>query len=334
MGTLLRCVSGFPNFPFDEDAVTDPRWTDCMNPMAAAIRLADSVNTVSSVYAEEITRPSAPEQGYSGGEGLEEDLKNAYAQSRLVGILNGCTYPGASARSRSSDWDRLLDVMRTETSGWMADGKPAAWAHPIAMERLAALPDPRPGALLTSIGRVTGQKMRLFREEAGEGDSALATLLELLDDDVLFIMLGTGDLDYETFLADTAAAHPNFLFLQGYSDELSELLYRLGDLFLMPSQFEPCGIGQMLAMREGQPCVVHGVGGLKETVADDATGFVFGGATPREQAGNFVGRVRDALELRRASPGRWGEIRQAAAAMRFDWESSAAIYERTLYGIG
>lgn len=317
----------FPQLAFETEIVADPRWEDCVNPMAAAVRLADGVNTVSSVYAGEITRPSVPEQGYSGGEGLEADLKQAHAEGRLTGILNGCTYP--QEPTRSADWGRLRDLMRTETSRWATDGDRA---HAVAAERTAALSDRRPGVLLTSIGRITEQKVRLLHEETSQG-SALVTLLGALDDDGLFVMLGTGDAGYEAFLTDTAATHPNFLFLRGYSDELSELLYGSGDLFLMPSRFEPCGISQMLAMRAGQPCVVHGVGGLKETVADNVTGFVFGGQTPREQAANFVDRVRDALAFRRSSPEPWKEMRQAAAAMRFDWESSAATYERTLYAI-
>ena len=65
--------------------------------------------------------------------------------------------------------------------------------------------------------------------------------------------------------------------LRGYSDALARALYAAGDLFLMPSSFEPCGIGQMLAMRDGQPCLVHHVGGLRDTVLDDETGFAFSG---------------------------------------------------------
>jgi len=87
-------------------------------------------------------------------------------------------------------------------------------------------------------------------------------------------------------------------------------------------------------MRAGQPCVVHGVGGLKETVEDDVTGFTFGGDTPRMQAASFLDRVREALELRRSSPERWEKICRAAAAARFDWDASAAKYEQVLYESG
>lgn len=321
----------FPNLDFETETVADPRWPNCVNPMAAAIRLADGVNTVSSVYAEEITRPSAPERGYSGGEGLEEDLKEAQSKGRLAGILNGCEYPAQPASV--PEWARLVKVMQSELARWQG-GEEAIRSHVLAAERLATLSPQRPGTLLTSIGRITTQKVQLLREEAGEGGSALATLLQSLDDDAWFVMLGTGDPGCEAFLADHAATHPNFLYLQGYSDELSDLLYRAGDLFLMPSQFEPCGISQMLAMRAGQPCVVHGVGGLKETVEDDVTGFVFDGETPRAQAGRFVERTLQALELRRSSPEQWEKMCRAAAAARFDWDASAAQYEQVLYEAG
>ena len=79
--------------------------------------------------------------------------------------------------------------------------------------------------------------------------------------------------------------------------------------------------------------LVHGVGGLKDTVTDNVNGFVFDGLTSRAQASNFVARVTAALELRKSSAQRWRQMQQAAAAMRFDWNTSAAAYEQELYGI-
>ena len=113
---------------------------------------------------------------------------------------------------------------------------------------------------------------------------------------------------------------------------LSEKLYAAGDLFLMPSSFEPCGISQMLAMRAGQPCVVHGVGGLKDTVEDGRTGFVFGGASVAEQAENFVQAVSGALKIKQEHPEKWRAIRDNAAAERFTWEAAAKAYMEKLYG--
>jgi len=109
-------------------------------------------------------------------------------------------------------------------------------------------------------------------------------------------------------------------------------LYRGGDLFLMPSSFEPCGISQMLAMREAQPCVVHGVGGLRDTVEHDRTGFVFSGNTPGEQATEFVATVEKALALKVNDADRWQKICRRAASQRFDWAQSARQTVEQLYG--
>ncbi|HKX55006.1 MAG TPA: glycosyltransferase, partial [Xanthomonadales bacterium] len=116
-----------------------------------------------------------------------------------------------------------------------------------------------------------------------------------------------------------------------YAEELSEQLYRGGDLFLMPSSFEPCGISQMLAMRAGQPCVVHGVGGLRDTVVNGESGFVFEGDTSAAQAEAFVVTVGKALQLRERDKDAWRRLRQTAAAQRFSWPQAAQQYINDLY---
>ena len=103
------------------------------------------------------------------------------------------------------------------------------------------------------------------------------------------------------------------------------------DLFLMPSSFEPCGISQMLAMRGGQPCVVHGVGGLRDTVEDGIKGFVFDGHSPTAQADDFVAATRRALDLRSGNPARWKQVCLEAAASRFDWAETAELTIDNLY---
>ncbi|WP_352244219.1 glycosyltransferase, partial [Psychrobacter sp. GW208-MNA-CIBAN-0184] len=75
------------------------------------------------------------------------------------------------------------------------------------------------------------------------------------------IILGSGDKELESIFTKAMARNSNLLFLKGYGQGVGDLMYQLGDLFLMPSSFEPCGISQMLAMRAGQPCLVHSVGG-------------------------------------------------------------------------
>jgi starch synthase len=87
----------------------------------------------------------------------------------------------------------------------------------------------------------------------------------------------------------------------------------------------------MLSMRAGQPCVVHAVGGLKDTVKDLVTGFVFDGAKPADQAENFVASVRTAISIKQDEPKRWQEICANAGRQRFSWELSADTYIERLY---
>jgi starch synthase len=89
----------------------------------------------------------------------------------------------------------------------------------------------------------------------------------------------------------------------------------------------------MLAMRRGQPCVVHRVGGLKDTVIDNVNGFAFGGGSVTEQADNLVSACARATRCRLAEGGAWEEIKRRAAAARFSWDDAAAAYMERLYRI-
>jgi starch synthase len=289
--------------------------------MAAAIRLADKLNTVSPSYAAEILQANDPQLGFRGGEGLEADLRIAAAQNRLTGILNGCTYPAPGGRRPG--WTRLLDSIATEQH--LFEGNEPA------RQTLQSLSRKRPATLMVSIGRVSDQKTNLFLEPTNTHDSALEAMLESQGKQIVFIMLGSGDGALENRLIEIASRHSNFLYLRGYSESLPDLLYRAGDLFLMPSSFEPCGISQMLAMRSGQPCVVHAVGGLKDTVENGIDGFAFDGKSPAEQAQNFVASVNRALTMRAEDKEQWASICNTAAGRRFDWRSATESYISELY---
>jgi len=184
--------------------------------------------------------------------------------------------------------------------------------------------------LATSIGRVTGHKLALLRQTFADGSSALDRILGELQKGVL-IVLGSGDQDYERFLQQTMVSHPNLLFLKGYSDQLAQALYASGDLFLMPSVFEPCGISQMLAMRAGQPCVAHATGGLRDTVTA-VNGFPFDGESPAQQAEALVAQVAAAVRMKRHSPDKWQALVKAASKARFTWDASVERYVTDVYG--
>ena len=313
--------SWFPRLDYTREQLADPRYPDCVNPMAVAIRMTDKLNTVSPTYAQEILRPNDPSRGFNGGEGLEEDLRLREAAGCLSGILNGCFYPGPGGRRPG--WNRLLHAIAKENHLFDND--------PVARANLDNLPSRRPAKVLVSIGRVGPQKVSLLLEPVPGFPSALEAMLEQHGRSMAFIMLGSGDPAFEQRLVDIAARHPNLLFLRGYAESLPDLLYPGGDLFIMPSSFEPCGISQMLAMRSSQPCVVHAVGGLRDTVSDDVNGFTFAGDTAAEQAANFVACVNRALTIKLQHRERWNTIRKEAAKMRFSWEASARSYLSELY---
>ena len=320
----------YPGLRIDLAQARDLRYPDCVNPMATAIRLADHVSTVSPTYAQEICRPSNHAQGFIGGEGLEADLQRVAADGRLSGILNGCEYP--RKRGRAPAWSKLVQMMSEQAEAWMIEGGHRD-VHALAAKRVAALPRRRPKHVMVSIGRLVAQKAALFLFRMPDGRTALEHLLHDLGPDNLLILLGSGDADLERQMFDVARHSDNLVFLRGYSERLAAPLYRSGDLFLMPSSFEPCGISQMLAMRVGVPCVVHGTGGLRDTVDNRVTGFVFEGHTPFDQAVDFIGTVQQALEFRETEPDAWQAMRKAAAAMRFDWRRSARQTITEMYDV-
>lgn len=306
----------------------DPRYAEpCYTPMAAGIRFADRVNTVSPTYAAEILEPSNHSRGLYRGEGLERYLRNASTGKRLFGILNGCEYP-AERESNLLNPRSLLTLMVEVTSSW----KQGDALCETMDNRLRQLMEKPPVLILTSITRAVEQKVRLLFEKGSDGKRAIEHICRLLaKHDGLYVFLGTGTKEYEGLLTEAARRNKNFIFLKGYSEPLARALYASGDLFLMPSLFEPCGISQMIAMREGQPCVVHAVGGLRDTVIDGKNGFAFERNTMSARVDAFVAKTKEAIQLRMSRPGQWRKLQSAAMGARFTWEESAREYIETMY---
>jgi starch synthase len=309
---------------------------------------------VSPNYAREILLPSNLERGYFGGEGLDDDLRRADDEGRLYGILNGCEYPQKSFPSLSVH--ELLLLCEKEQLNWIGSIPLVESSHLIASKRLAQMLEEitqtstdsknkvsnkvnnktknqpqKPLFIVTSVGRITHQKIRLLQQVMPNGETALDHLLSVLGDKGILIMLGTGSPELEQFLTVVSKRQKNFIYLKGYSEILSQSLYCSGDLFLMPSSFEPCGISQMLAMRAGQPCLVHGVGGLNDTVEDGKNGFVFTGVGETKQAENMISRFKSVLKLTQKTPKDWKKISTAASKVRFLWSDVANQYNKFLY---
>ena len=309
--------------------LADPRWPNCVNPMAVGIRLADRVHTVSPSYAQEILLPSDPPCSY-GGEGLELDLRHAQAHGRLFGILNGCEYPADPPVSRRGLRD-LTAELQAQVEGWIAQKE--APAHEIARRRLREIAErsERVDTVLTSVSRIVDQKVLLLTWPGSDGTTGLEGILDAIGDRGVYLFLGTGDPKFEDPLISVAARRPNFVLLNGYSDACANALYASGDIFVMPSSFEPCGISQMVAMRAGQPCLVHGVGGLSDTVRDGVDGFVFNGRTVGAQVDGLKDACRRAVDLKRNQHQAWTTLCREAAGKRFFWDATIQAYLTYLY---
>jgi len=221
----------------------DPVYQGCINPMRAGIVLSQKVHTVSPTYALEILKPSNQPQGVFGGEGLEEDLIKKHNTGKLFGILNGCDYSIKTGRKSSKD--SLCDLMHGALSKWIAKATVLQSVHYLASQNVHRWQSHKAAGLtVTSVGRLTEQKVRLLLTSTTAGRCVIDDLLYSLKGKGTFILLGSGNAHLEKEFCVRMGEHPHFIFLNGYDEALSNKMYAYGHLFLMPSSFEPCGISQ------------------------------------------------------------------------------------------
>jgi len=315
----------FRDIPYDEDRLKDYRYTDCINLMAVGIRLADAVHTVSPSYKEDVMKPSsAPE--FIGGEGLENDLREADEQGRLFGILNGCNYKKIRRAKKGQLFFNIVRVLfpwlQEESKKYKAD----FLAH--TGEKISPYLQKDPDIIVASVARLTEQKFYFFRKSPEAFDKILRMLKARKG---IFVLLGTGAPEYEELFRKKSYEHSNFIFINGQSEDVIDSIYLEADLYFMPSLFEPCGISQMLAMRNSHPCLVHATGGLNDTVEDMSTGFQFGGDSYDEKVENMIQTFDRALDIFFNQKKVWNKICRQAGAMRFTWEDSIEKYYDDLY---
>jgi len=244
MGDVLEVDSKYMTWEYLE-------MNGCGNLMKGACVFSDKVNTVSPSYAKEILTDEY-------GEGLQVVLRTC--QEKLSGIVNGIdlkffnpeTDPALPAHYNSSD----------------ISGKALCKAELCQELELDAN-----APLISMVTRMTPQK---------GFDLIIPALDEIMAKGVSFVLLGTGDKQYEDFMRFAESRYPGKLrAVLAYDENLSHRIYAASDLFLMPSRFEPCGISQMLAMRYGSLPIVRETGGLRDTVIPynqhdgSGTGFSF-----------------------------------------------------------
>ena len=162
-------------------------------------------------------------------------------------------------------------------------------------------------------------------------DMVQAGLPSLLYQGAQLAVLGTGDRELEDGFAAAAAHNPRQVSaIIGYSEQLAHRLMAGGDILVMPSRFEPCGLTQFYAFRYGTVPLVHATGGLADTVIDTtydsmmsgaANGFVF----DQTNVGTFQWCVERALALY-GKPQEWRRVQATGVAQDFGWDRSAARY--------
>lgn len=315
----------FPEIPLDKKALMDYRYQDCVNLMAVGIRFADAVHTVSPSYKEDVLKPSSPPE-FIGGEGLEKDLNDADNEGRLFGILNGSNYNNIRAAEKGFIYRNtvkaLFKWLQEESKRYKAD----FLAH--TGEKVMEFVDDRPEFIVSSVARLTEQKFYFFKRSP----EAFVEILKKLEKvNGIFMLLGTGAPEYEEVFRELSYKHKNFVFTNGQSEDLIDSIYLESNLYFMPSLFEPCGISQMLAMRNGNPCLVHHTGGLKDTVSHLKTGFSFDGETYDEKIASMLSTFDLALDIFQNDKPKWNKIASNAKKMRFTWEKSVDEYYKTLY---
>ncbi|WP_298484207.1 glycogen synthase [uncultured Maribacter sp.] len=317
----------FPDIPYDTESLKDYRYSDCINLMAVGIRFADAVHTVSPSYKEDILNASNPPE-FIGGEGLEEDLKKADNEGRLIGILNGSNYKNIRTAEKGKIYlitiNAIFKWLQEESKKYKAD----FLAH--TGEKMAKYLLEPPEFICSSVARLTEQKFYFFKRSP---DAFVEILKKLKKINGAFILLGTGAPDYEELFRKISYEHENFIFINGQSEDVIDAIYLESNLYFMPSLFEPCGISQMLAMRNGNPCLVHHTGGLKDTVSHLKTGFSFDGTTYEEKIKNMLAVFDLALNTYFKENVKWKKIQDNAKKMRFTWEKSVDEYYKLLYSI-
>ncbi len=269
-----------------------------MNLLKAGLVSADVITTVSKTYSREIQTPEY-------GSGLEGVLLKRSAD--LYGIVNGIDYAAYDPAH-----DRAIGQNYTALR---LAGKAACKKKLLRLVRLTDSGNP----LIGMVTRLVDQKGLDILTEA---------LPEIMSLGVGLVILGTGDPVYHRLLTDAADRYPGRMrVVLQYDDDLAKNIYAGCDLFLMPSHYEPCGLGQMIAQRYGTVPIVRRTGGLSDTVADynprtgRGTGFLFDDYS----AEALTECLRNALEVY-GSRAKWRLLMQAGMKRDFSWEHSAKEY--------
>ena len=270
----------------------------CANLMKAAIECSETFTTVSPTYAEEIKRAEY-------AHGLQGEVeRNAF---KLRGILNGIDV---------KSYDPATDpALFAPYSAENPAGKAVCKAE---LQKMLGLPVREDVPVVAMISRLVAHKGL---------DLVRAAIEELLADDVQFVLLGTGDSEYESYFKDLANRYKGkVVSIIAFNGDLSRKIYSGADIFLMPSKSEPCGLSQMIASRYLTVPVVRETGGLYDSIKPygaGGNGFTFAAYN----AGDMLYVLREAVSLYKNKP-EWQKLMIKAGTTDFSWQRSAEEYKK------
>jgi starch synthase len=264
-----------------------------VNFLKAAIISADAITTVSKTYAKEIL---TPEYGF----GLEGVLKNR--ADKIYGVLNGIDY---------DEWDPSSDnLLPRNYSSSDLSGKTTCKS---SLLQKCSFKTDTGTPLLCFIGRLSHQKGI---------DMLIDSLPDLMKKEINIVIIGKGDEHYHMTLDSAKKRFSKNIFYYPLFDEaFAHLAYAGSDIFLMPSKYEPCGLGQMIAMRYGTIPVARKTGGIADTIEDGKTGFLF----EEYSTDSLLTAVKRALKSY-SNKNLWVKTIENAMGMDFSWEKSAKMY--------
>jgi starch synthase len=293
-GDATDVLNAYGLMPLNDASL--PQWARTQ-PLPLGLWSADAIIPVSPAYAREILTPEF-------GCGLESYLSSR--SDTITGILNGLDM---------ASWDPATDKILIEN--FTTENLSGRAANKAALQKQLGLQEDPRVPLLAMIGRIDQQK---------GVDITLKALPLLGERPWQFVLLGSGDPALENNLRNMQAEYPDRIRAAiRFDAPLGRLIYASADMFLMPSRYEPCGLAQMIAMRYGCVPVVHATGGLKDTVQEGRTGFLFHEADP----GSMNEALRRALSVY-SSPEKWEHFQRSGMKQDYSWPRSARQYA-TIY---